>query len=197
MILDATAGNRTMWQQKKCPHIIFMDMDDKLQIPPDVLSNNEHTPYPDKHFATIFYDPPHTWGGGVHFFSFRNEAERAKVFPHVHGVPTYYGWDKYKTREGLISHMHRAQLEFYRILKDDGLLWFKWNEMSIPLNRVLVIFNQWEVLLKLYINDPTHTAGQAQTFWICMCKEKGDYEQKTLLSSLPSEQSTQLALQTT
>ena len=194
MILDATAGNRTMWEHKKCPDIIHLDMDREIQIKPDILADNTTTPFSEKTFSDIFYDPPHTWGGGVYFFSFRNEAERAKIYPHVHGVPTYYGWDKYKTREGLISHIHRAQLEFYRILKDDGILWLKWNEMSIPLNRVLVIFNQWLVLMKLYVNDPTHTAGTAQTFWVCMCKEKGDYKQKTLLTCLPSQQSTQVTL---
>jgi hypothetical protein len=170
-----------MWEYKKNPDIIYMDMDNKLQVKPDIICSNEHTPFPDQYFTTIFYDPPHTWGGGVHFFSFRNAEERKKVFPHATGVPTYYGWDKYRYRGGLISHMHRAQLEFYRILKDDGQLWLKWNEMSIPLRTVMIIFKQWVTLMTLYINDPTHTAGQAQTFWVLMCKEKGNFEQKTLL----------------
>jgi len=180
MILDATAGNRTMWEWKTCPHIIYLDKCDRLEIPAQILGDIEHTNFADGQFDTIFYDPPHTWGGGIHYFSFANAKERAKVWPNIKGTPTYYGWDCYKTKDALIAHIHRAQLELRRILKDDGLLWFKWNEMSIPLNRVLVIFNQWIVLMKLFVNDPTHTAGGKQTFWICMCKEKGEYIQRTL-----------------
>jgi len=196
MILDATAGNRTMWQYKNSPDIIHMDMDRELQVKPDILADNTNTPFLDKTFTDIFYDPPHTWGGGISFFSFRNAKEREKVFPHVTGVPTYYGWDKYKTKDALINHINKASKEFYRILKDDGILWIKWNEMSMPLKTIKTIFHQWIILMELYINDPSHTAGQAQTFWVCMCKEKGEYKQQTLLSLCPTNQSTQLTLQT-
>jgi DNA modification methylase len=181
MILDATAGNRTMWQWKDCPNIIHIDIDKELQIKPDMLADNTNTPFLSNTFDTIFYDPPHNWGGAIHYFSFRNAKEREKVFPHVYGVPTYYGWDKYKSKDALLNHLNKAAREFYRILKDDGLLWIKWNEMSIPLRTIEVIFRQWIMLMKLYVNDPTHTAGEHQTYWICLTKEKGEYVQRILL----------------
>jgi DNA modification methylase len=194
MILDATAGNRTMWLWKECPHIIHIDMDKELQIKPDMICDNTQTPFKDKTFDTIFYDPPHNWGTAIHYFSFRNSKEREKVFPHSEGVPTYYGWDKYKTKDALLNHMNKASKEFYRILKDDGLLWIKWNEMAIPLRTVLIIFKQWIELMRLYVNDPTHTAGNAQTYWILMCKEKGEGKQLTLLDANLTKNSPQPSL---
>jgi len=186
-----------MWEKKEIPFIVFIDKEDKLEIKPTYLMDNEHTTFPDRHFHTIFYDPPHTWGGGVHFFSFPNREARQKVFPHSSGVPTYYGWDKYKTKTELLAHIYRAQREFYRILTDDGLLWFKWNEMSIKVDRVLACFPLWQELMRLYVNDPTHTAGFQQTFWILMCKQKGEFEQKTLLDSPLLEQVSELELNAT
>jgi len=194
MILDATAGNRTMWQWKDCPDILHIDMDNELEVKPDMLADNTQLPFLPQTFNTIFYDPPHTWGGHTHYFSFRNRAERAKVFPHCTGVPTYYGWDKYKTKDALINHLNRAAKEFRRVLKDDGLLWIKWNEMSMPLRTILVIFREWVELMRLYVHDPSHTAGQAQTYWILLTKEKGEGIQTTLLGNRLSENSPQTTL---
>lgn len=184
MILDATAGNRTMWQHKRHPHIIYIDVEKKLEVKPTMWASNEHTPFPDELFDAIFYDPPHNWGGAIHYFSFPSKAERMEVFPNASGIPTYYGWDKFKTRNRLIKHIYNTQKEFRRILKPDGLLWFKWNEMRIALSRILGAFAEWQVLLTLYIEDPTHTAGHHQTYWICMCKKEGKTLQTPLLEFL-------------
>jgi len=180
MILDATAGNRTLWEYKYSEHITYIDVEKKLERRPTIFASNEHTPFPDKTFNSIFYDPPHNWGGAIHFFSFPNRRERMKVFKDASGCPTYYGWDKFKTRGRLLKHMYNAQKEFQRILKDDGLLWFKWNEMRILLRRLLPVFNDWLVLMTLYVNDPTHTAGKHQTFWLCMQKKTERIAQQAL-----------------
>lgn len=184
MILDANAGNRTMWQHKNSENIIYIDMERKLEVPPTMFCLNHQTPFQDKVFNAIFFDPPHNWGGAIHYFSFPSKAERKKVFPDATGIPTYYGWDKFKSRGGLVSNIFKAQLEFKRILKDDGLLYFKWNEMRITLNQILPAFSEWIVLMKLYINDPTHTAGEHQTYWVIMQKKVGKVAQQPLLDFL-------------
>jgi len=184
MILDATAGNRTMWEKKNVDNIVYIDIEKKLDVRPTIWASNEQTPFPDKTFDVIFYDPPHNWGASKYYFAFASARERKEFYPKASGVPTYYGWDKFKTRPKLIKHMYNAQKEFQRILKDDGILWFKWNEMRMLLNRVLTIFHDWHELMRLYINDPTHTAGEHQTYWICMCKKREKTAQQPLLQFL-------------
>jgi len=63
MILDATAGNRTMWKVKDAEGIIYIDMERRLMNKPTIFADNNTTPFLDKAFDTIFYDPPHKWGG--------------------------------------------------------------------------------------------------------------------------------------
>lgn len=181
MILDATAGNKTMWKIKDIDGVIYVDMERKLKIKPTLYADNTQTPFCDKTFDTIFYDPPHKWGG---------KDEPCPIYPseikkwkqeHVPFAFTYYGWDKYKTRIGLIRHVYMAQKEFHRILKDDGLLWFKWNEVGIEFDKMLACFTDWLMMLELYIADPSHTASQHQTFWACFAKKKLRAQQLTLL----------------
>jgi len=194
MILDATAGNRTMWELKDYPNIIYSDMERKLKNKPTLYADNTTLPFLDGIFDTIFYDPPHNWGGGDEPNPiYPSEIKKWKQ-KHVPFAFTYYGWDKYKTRVGLFRHVYAAQKEFQRVLKPDGLLWFKWNEMRIPLDRILACFSDWLTLLTLRVNDVSHTASEHQTFWICFAKEKGKGVQTTLADSSLSEDSTQSTL---
>ena len=62
MILDATAGNRTMWKVKENPQILFCDIEPELEIKPDKIVDCRKTDFNDKSFHTIFFDPPHEWG---------------------------------------------------------------------------------------------------------------------------------------
>jgi len=180
MILDATAGNRTMWAHKNSDNIIYIDVEKKLEVPPTIFASCESTPFPDNFFDAIFYDPPHNWGGGVHYFSFPSKHERKEVFPNAGGIPTYYGWDKYKSRHALIRHIYNAQQEFRRVLKPDGLLFFKWNEMRVDIYRILSIFHDWYELMRLYIQDPSHTAGEHQTYWIILTQKHERIAQQSL-----------------
>ena len=172
MILDATAGNRTMWTTKDSENIIYIDRQTELQRKPTLFCDNTQTPFKDKTFDTIFYDPPHQWGQKKHFYCFPKWTEEYYNIYKDTAVPRYYGWDIYKTRSELIVHIYKAKDEFYRILKDDGLLWLKWNEMSIPLSKILALFNRWDILLQLYIKSPSQTHGKHQTYWVCMQKGK-------------------------
>ena len=181
MILDATAGNRTMWQTKKAEDIIYIDIEKQLKTKPTIFADNTNTPFLSEIFDTIFYDPPHRWGGEPFFHGqvgFLQKRQWARTKPFAW---TYYGWDKYKTRLQLIKHIYHAQKEFKRILKQDGLLWLKWNECEISLNRILAIFSDWTEIMRLYISDPTHTASKHQTYWICLTKKKKEIMQTTLL----------------
>jgi len=173
MILDATAGNRTMYETKDVNKIIYIDIEKQLWRKPTIYADCTRTPFKPKTFHTIFFDPPHDWGAEPFDFEqgkFTKRRQWARTYPFQF---TYYGWDKYKNRTQLIKFIYNAQKEFLRILKDDGLLWLKWNEVRIPLNNILAIFKNWQILMILRVNDPTHTASEHQTYWVCMCKKEG------------------------
>jgi len=170
MILDATAGNRTLWINKESENIIYIDMETQLEVKPTIFCKNDMTPFRDKLFDTILYDPPHTWGGTDHYHCYpRRTQEYIEKWKDT-AIPRYYGWDKYKSETELIMHIVKAQQEFQRILKDDGLLWLKWNEMSIPLYKILSLLNGWRLMIKIHDKDPSQTAGKHKTYWLCMEK---------------------------
>jgi DNA modification methylase len=181
MILDATAGNRTMWHDSPPEDTIFIDIEKKLEIKPTIFADNTNTPFFDKQFDTIFYDPPHMFGDKGSFYVYPDAKSFKERWKGYGEIPRYYGGDKYKTGQELILHIYKAQKEFHRILKDDGLLWLKWNETEMPLRRILQLFDMWKELLILPIKAPSQTAGTKQTFWVCMYKEKREYVQTTLL----------------
>lgn len=180
MILDATAANRTMWLSKDMEGIIYIDMEKKLEVKPMIYCDNTNTPFLPKFFDTIFYDPPFGWGEGHPLYKYPDAASVPYWVSKYGSIPRYYGWDKHKNQQELIVHLYRAQKEFHRILKDDGVLWLKWNVIKISIHRVLSIFELWFVMLELPVKAPTQTAGKSQTYWVCLMKKKRDYVQSTL-----------------
>jgi len=181
MILDATAGNRTMWTTKDAENIIYIDIERKLERKPTIFADNTSTPFLDKAFDTIIYDPPHGWGKGHPFYKYPDHETFAQRWPGYGKYPRYYGWEKNLSKAALIGSIYYAQREFLRILKDDGVLWLKWNEVLIPLHNILSVLIGWTELLRLHIEAPTHTAGEQKTYWVMLCKKRGKEEQLSLL----------------
>lgn len=181
MILDATAGNRTMWLIRDNENVVYIDIEKKLQHKPMIFADNTNTPFLDKSFNTIFYDPPHDFGAPPFDHTLKLTPETVEYIKHHPFCTTYYGWDKYKNQQALIVHIYKAQKEFYRILADDGLLWFKWTEIKVSLHKVLSLFCDWHVLIEINIADPTRTWGKKKVFWVCMTKIKREYKQETLM----------------
>jgi len=180
MILDATASNRTMWRTKNCEHIIYIDVETRLKNKPTIFCDNTKTPFKSQSFDTIFYDPPHLW---------ETDPEPRPVFPREikewnKDDPlisyTYFGWNRYHTRGELVTHLHKAAKELYRILKDDGLLWLKWCEVNIQLDNVLGIFGDFAELMRIYSTNPLQTLGESQTYWLILSKIKKEWEQALL-----------------
>jgi hypothetical protein len=173
MILDATAGERTMYQNKTTPNIIYLDIEKKLRVKPTIIADDVALPFKPKTFHTIFFDPPHDYGRKPFDFNFGTVPAHKHIVKHKPFSTTYYGWDKYQTKQHLITYIWRAQEEFKQVLADDGLLWLKWCEVRIPLYRILAIFADWTILLIINVADPTHTWGGAKTYWVCLTKKQG------------------------
>lgn len=170
-----------MWRHKESDNIIYIDIETKLQVSPDIFCSTHFAPFRDKTFDTIFYDPPHTWGNKSHWHSYpRSTPEYRKKYKDK-AIPRYYGWDKYEKRGHLVAHVYKAGEEFRRILKDGGLLWLKWNEMSIPIFGIMSALSMWNTLLKLYVKAPSQTAGKHQTYWVCLEKKIEGLKQTLLV----------------
>ena len=186
-ILDATAGNRTIWKAKDHKFILFTDIEPALDTPPDMIMDSRATGLPDESFNTIFFDPPHGWGKrpGEGIYECRNEEEY-RVYKKKYNLDrwgnkaVYYGWDKYSTKSALIKYLFESQKEFFRILKTNGMLWLKWNEVNIPLDHILSLFHDWVEMLRLPIDSPLQKMGSNQTYWVMFLKDHGP--QATILS---------------
>lgn len=180
MILDATAANRTIWLKKDNEYTIYIDMEKQLKYKPTIFADNTNTPFLDKSFDTIFYDPPHDYGAPPFNHTLESNRENAEFIKKHPFCLTYYGWDKYKNQQELLIHIYKAQKEFHRILKNDGLLWFKWCEVKMTLNRILKLFEDWNILMIINLSDPTKTWGKQKSYWVCLSKEKREFMQLTL-----------------
>jgi len=167
-ILDATAGNRSMWKTKDSPFIIWIDIEKELSVSPDVIMDCTDTEFSDDWFHTIFFDPPHSFGHskntGIH-----QTPSREVMKERGWGVGAYYGFDKYATKASLLGFINRAQKEFYRILSPNGLLWFKWAEIHATLDNILPIFKDWKVMMK----HEVAYRGQVKTrtWWVALMKK--------------------------
>lgn len=172
-ILDATAGNRSMWKLKDSPFILYVDIERELEICPDKVLDCTQTDFPDKYFNMIFFDPPHLWGKkvGNDIFCLRNREE-AKTYYKKYDIRDrgiiYYGNDKYETKTQLLSFIHRAQKEFYRILQDNGSIWVKWNTFSIPIWKIIPFFKNWIEMLRIPV---LKVGGKTETYWIMFMKK--------------------------
>jgi len=180
-ILDATASNRHIWRTKESRHVLWIDIEPELERKPDMILDCTCTGFEAGRFHTIFFDPPHWWGGktGSDFFTCRNKAERmaleARYGKGLQGG-AYYGTDKFRTKRELLSFIHKAQKEFSRILMDDGVLWLNWSEVRLPLDRILPFFRNWDEMLRLTIGSKSQTLGTAQNYWVMFMKKDGPHQ---------------------
>lgn len=166
-----------MWRSKHSDNIIYMDIERRLEVKPTIFCDHTQAPFQDKQFNTIFYDPPHTYGVKGDYHSYPHRSMEYFMRWKDRAIPRYYGWDRYLTKSALIKAIYDAQKEFQRILKDDGLLWLKWNDMRIHLNKILTLFTDWRVMLKMFVKAPSQTRGKHQTYWIALEKKLRSTEQ--------------------
>jgi len=186
-ILDATAANRAFWRTKESNHILWIDIEPELEIKPDLVLDCTNTGFPDESIMMIIFDPPHWWGDtpGENFFSCRNKEEK-RQFEEKYGLgrhgATYYGTDKYQTKHALLGFLHKAQLEFQRILYPDGILWLNWSEVKLELNRIMPFFRDWDEMLRLPIGSKLQTLSTYQNWWVMLMK-KDRPDPQTMLTS--------------
>ena len=150
-ILDACCGSRMFWFDKQNPNVLFCDIREedhilcdgrKLEIKPDMKVDFCNMPFDDEAFKMVVFDPPHLNKLGEGSWMAKKYG---KLFP---------GWEDY-LKEGFD--------ECWRVLENNGVLIFKWNESQISTETILKIFNREPLF--------GHKSGKREnTHWMAFMK---------------------------
>lgn len=151
---------RSFYFDKKDKRVLFGDIRVKethlltngqtIHIEPDEVMDFRAIPYPDETFKVVVFDPPHML----------NLSERSWM-RKKYGV-----LDKETWRDDLT----KGFAECFRVLKDEGTLIFKWNEVSIPLKDILALTPPYKPVLG-------HPSGKRMgTHWVLFIKVGTDVQ---------------------
>jgi len=152
-VLDVCCGPKGMWFDKKDQRALYLDNRRETHIDkypcgtktniidPDIIGDFTDIKQPDNSFYHVVFDPPHIK---------RNKlGQITKKYGNLHD-----GWQ---------DMIRKGFKECFRVLKPNGTLIFKWNEVQFPVKDVL----------KLTDKKPLygHKSGKKmQTHWICFIK---------------------------
>lgn len=118
-----------MWYDKDDTRILAMDnrteeiplCDGRIhKVNPDVQGDYRKTPFPSDHFSVVLLDPPHLINAGEKSWL---KAKYGKL------DKTTWGAD-----------LKAAMQEAFRVLKQGGVLYFKWNTEQVPKSQVEALF---------------------------------------------------------
>ena len=150
-ILDPCCGSKMFWFDKNNQGVLFGDIRREnhvlcdgraLEIKPDMDLDFRDMPFDDSSFKLVVFDPPHLIRAG------KKSWLRAK-----YGVLS----DSWQ------NDIRQGFSECFRVLSEEGILIFKWNETQIKVSEIL----------KLTDRDPLfgHPSGKkGGTHWMCFMK---------------------------
>jgi len=153
-ILDACCGGRMFWFNKTHPNTIYIDKrranighikhtNPNHEVNPDILMDFTNMKFPDKIFYLVVFDPPHV-----------RKLNMTSNIGKMYGSLCSETWQ---------SDLKNGFNECWRVLQDYGILIFKWNEVDIPLKKVLNIFNKTPLF-----GHPLFS--KCKTHWMCFMK---------------------------
>lgn len=150
-----------MWLDRQNPDVVFGDIRSEvlsvtdrshgqesgartLRIEPDTLMDFRALPFADESFSLVAFDPPHLERAGPKSWL------RAK-----------YG----KLSENWRADLRKGFAECFRVLAQDGVLIFKWNETQVKVGEVLALTPERPLF--------GHLSGRkGLTHWLVFMKEK-------------------------
>lgn len=149
-ILDVCCGSKMFWFDKDNKNTIFMDnreLEDilcdgrKLKIKPDIVADFREIPFENNSFNLVVFDPPHLLKIGENSYMAKK-----------------YG----KLTDNWRQDIKQGFNECMRVLKQNGILVFKWNEQQIKLKEILEIINY----------KPLFGNRRDKTHWLVFFKEE-------------------------
>ena len=153
-ILDACCGGRMFWFDKQNPNVLFTDIRSEefttgegkhkrnRKVLPDQIEDFRDMSHSNESFKMVVFDPPHLFVGETSYM--------ARIYGRL-------------TRDKWQEDLRKGFSECFRVLKNDGILIFKWNESDIPLKEVLSLTDHKPLF--------GHPSGKAQaTHWLCFMK---------------------------
>ena len=143
------------WFNKNHPEVVYID---KRVMPPTVVGNGKDArvrkcqpdivmdfrqmDFDDNTFALVVFDPPHLFLGEKSYMA-----------------ASYGALSKVSWRDDI----RKGFSECFRVLKNDGVLIFKWNETDVPLRDVLQLTDRKPLF--------GHLSGKAaKTHWVTFIK---------------------------
>ncbi|ENX00862.1 hypothetical protein F900_00684 [Acinetobacter modestus] len=150
-ILDPCCGSRMMHFDRNNPNVIFGDIRSEehilcdgrtLKIEPNIQIDFRDMPFENDQFNLVVFDPPHLINAGKQSW-----------------LALKYGKLKADWRDDL----KQGFKECFRVLANNGVLIFKWNETQIKVSEILALTDQQPVC--------GHISGKrANTHWITFMK---------------------------
>jgi hypothetical protein len=153
LILDPASSMRAFYFDKQDNRVVFGDIREDethlltngqtITIKPDEVMDFRSIPYPDESFQCVVFDPPHMLG-----------LSEKSWMRKKYGVLEKDTWQ---------DDISKGFAECFRVLKPNGTLIFKWNEVSILLKDILALTSQKPVL--------GHPSGKRMgTHWVLFIK---------------------------
>ncbi|AHN84849.1 methyltransferase [Vibrio phage phi 2] len=151
-VLDACCGSKMFWFDENNPLTIYQDKRElntnlcdvrQLIVKPDVIGDFTNMDWSDGRFKVVVLDPPHFSVGGDNGWQVLKYGRLPK------------DWQEY------IAAMFK---ECFRVLEDDGVLVFKWNETQIKVSEILAL-SEFKPML-----GNKRAGKSADTHWILFMK---------------------------
>jgi hypothetical protein len=153
LILDPASSMRAFYFDKQDDRVLFGDIREDethlltngqtITIKPDQVMDFRSIPYPSESFQCVVFDPPHMLG-----------LSEKSWMRKKYGVLKKDTWQ---------DDIKQGFAECFRVLKTNGTLIFKWNEVSILLKDILALTDQKPVL--------GHPSGKRMgTHWVLFIK---------------------------
>lgn len=150
-ILDPCCGSRMFWFDRQNPNVVFGDIRKEahelcdgrsLVIEPDVMMDFRDMPFKNGQFTLVVFDPPHLVKAGKQSW-----------------LAAKYG----KLSKDWREDIRKGFAECFRVLADDGVLIFKWNETQIKVSEILELTDHKPLF--------GHISGKrSNTHWITFMK---------------------------
>lgn len=121
IILDATCSYARIY-----PKFATIRIDIRPQTKPDIVMDAKDLKFIDNYFDEIYCDPPHLLRKGPH----KTEAQKRRLL----GRKSPGFWERYgywESKDKWNDFIEKTNNEFYRVLKPNGLLYYKITESPI------------------------------------------------------------------